>query len=497
MRISLFLALVCGIGLLAGSTCLPLVDNSYSEPLSPTQLGIALSAPSTSVTVGQGDVVRLTWTATNTTLQPAQVTLLTESRHDLTRTVLVDSIEIQGGALTQSSSWNTTEFAQGTYSLVARIATPSDEKEAYAPGRITVDEEPTFEFITPASDVDVNAGETYTIEFHGGDASGEATVQLGLDPDEDDPTHDSGNEVVLGSNTLSAQVEDGSVDFVRDETADLDAGTYVLYAIVDDGFHDPLIVDAEGRVTITAADDEEEDTEFGIIEPAENSDFLTSTDTFAISYGVNQFDDVRIDLKIDTDDDHNNGNEVTILSQQLITAGTERETFDWDGTDDDDAEVASGIYRVFAVMNTGDGTPDVQESPGLIYRRTDEDQPLIGLLEPASATTVTAGEFLIIRWRDSDPAESATITLTYDDDPRPGEDEPGAEDDIAEVVILENFDASGGGADDSYPWQIPGSLPPGTYYIFAYIDGTPDTPDPDSQSVAPAPVILRDPAEQN
>jgi hypothetical protein len=116
--------------------------------------------------------------------------------------------------------------------------------------------------------------------------------------------------------------------------------------------------------------------------------------------------------------------------------------------------------------------------------------PLIGMLTPATARTLSPGEFLTINWRDDDPTGRSLIRLTVDDDRYPEET---TETDEAEIEILSDRDASADGVQDSFPWQVPSTLEPGTYYIFGYIQRN-AAGATDHVSVAPGTLIIADPA---
>jgi len=142
-------------------------------------------------------------------------------------------------------------------------------------------------------------------------------------------------------------------------------------------------------------------------------------------------------------------------------------------------------------VNRGSGSPVNVEAEGLVYRRDDEDQPLIGLILPTNDETVTggAGGNVLIKWRDDDPSESATIRIVIDDDETPNE---GVETDNAEVEILADRDADGDGVQDTYSYPISDDLDPGRYWIFAYIDRD-DAAPWDNISVAAGSIEKEDP----
>jgi len=72
---------------------------------------------------------------------------------------------------------------------------------------------------------------------------------LGLDID---TTHDNGNEIVLLRDLLSADGNTGAFSFnFVDENGDaVPAGTYRVFATVDDDAHDVVIVDTTGQLIV-------------------------------------------------------------------------------------------------------------------------------------------------------------------------------------------------------------------------------------------------------
>ena len=102
---------------------------------------------------------------------------------------------------------------------------------------------------------------------------------------------------------------------------------------------------------------------------------------------------------------------------------------------------------------------------------------------------MAAGSFVTIRWRDDDPSETATIRLAIDDDMNPQE---ATETDDPEMEILSGRVASGDGVQDTFSFQVPSTLAPGTYFVFGYIDRDGAAPFEHS-SVAAGRIIIRDP----
>jgi flagellar hook assembly protein FlgD len=499
MRIVLLVAAALG-GLTATPPCVPLIDKSPQPPESEPMLGVVINVPHSDITLPQGATLTIRWTAYNTTDKPASARLYVEARPDLTQTVLVDALAVSG-TVTTATPWDTTQMPPAKYVIYAEITAGTRTERASASGRVKIDAPPSFAFTQPASDATyTQGGDALTIAWTGSDHEGNGEATIGLDADTD---HQSGNEIFLHEVQLTDTESEGSFDWTGNSLTGeaVPEGTYYLFALVRDDVNPERVVEASARISIVKEEEEEPEQPLGlgIVAPDEDTDFLFSDDPLRIEFSVNRFEDTLIDLKIDTDDNHSNGNEITILSQRLVPGGTETDTFNWDGSAADGSRVPAGIYRIVIVANTGGSTPTTAESSGLVFRREVEDQPLIALLEPATQSMQQAGGTLRIRWRDDDPTGSAKIRLMLDDDPNPNEGETGADpDDMAELLLVDNRDAApDGDVHDQYHWTIPRTLAPGIYYVFGYIRATETEPGgqlPNEQfSVAPGILIIRDP----
>jgi flagellar hook assembly protein FlgD len=485
MRTLLLVLLTFG-WLTLGATCIPLIDQQRNNTTATAiDLGVTIAAPTQAGTVGQGAVVEIRWRVLNDTGQTATASLWVESRVDLTTTTLASDIPVEG-TTPIVTPWDTTGFAGGEYVIYAEVHTSSSSTQATGPGRVTIDVPPTFAFTEPTENTTLPDSGAITIGWTGSDPENAGRASLALD---EDTSHDSGNEVFIHDITLGTDTTTGTFSWTGTDSSNtaVQAGTYNLFATVGDDVNGERFVESGVQLTVPEPNSTPEPNTpvaLGIVTPDEDTTFLTSDASLAITYSVNEFNDVLIDLKIDTDDNHSNGNEVTILSQKTVTGGTETEDFDWTGTDANGNAVPIGIYKLFIVESTGSGTPKTAEGKGLIFRRSVENEPLVALLEPATTTTLVWGEYLAIKWRDDDPNATATIRLTYGTDASPGGG--------AETTILSDRPAStGGDLLNTFAWQLPGSVEPGTYYIFAYIvvDGA-DI----SNSVAPGRFIIKNPA---
>lgn len=302
-------------------------------------------------------------------------------------------------------------------------------------------------------------------------------------------TAGDGDEEETGSETNggdqgNTDLGNGSFEWDGDDEGGdpVSAGTYNLFARITDNVNELLVVEGLGQITVTEDGSGNTSGDPVVEEPAEDIEFLSSGDPISIEYKVNQEEDVLVDVKIDADDNHTNGNETIILAQELVEGGEDPEPFEWDGEDSGGVAVEAGIYRVFIAVSTGAGTPEIAEAEGLVMRRDVEDQPLLALLTPATVTNVDPGQYVVITWRDDDPEGNAEIRLVVDDDndPATGNDD--------QLEIMSDRDAEPDGVQDSFTWQVPNSLDPGTYYVIGYINGG------GNASVAPGMIIVNDPA---
>lgn len=458
---------------LQGGSCPPGIDLNAEEntPIAPQQLAVVLLLPDASRTVAQGEFVRVRWTTAKLVSGDAIVTVLVRSRLDDQETILFGGVRVDTIGSTKDIFWDTSTFA-GAYDVVVRIESGSMRDDFTGTSVITVNTPPRLTFTAPSTPATIAVGgdtpPSLRIAWLGVDPDGSGRAAIGIDPDED---HSTGNEITIAERDLQTTETLQSFDWNGTRSGgggDVDPGTYFLFATLTDGVNTSRL--AEGLVQITVEEAEKtEATMLAVTEPAEDTTFLTTDSPITIEFTFpdSQEDEVLIDLKIDTDDNHQNGNEQTILSQRLIDADTTEDSFAWNGTDSGNSPVAEGIYRVVMTVSSGSGTPNVVQSDGLIFFRSTAETPLIALLAPASNTTLAAGQFLSIRWRDDDPSETATIRITLDDDGMPAE---GTETDDAEIEILTGRAASGDGVQDTFSFQIPGTLGAGTYFIFAYID---------------------------
>lgn len=501
MRYSIVVtAALCAM--LMGADCLPLfvLNNDIEDIDRGDTLGITVQAPSRTRVVPSGSKIDVQWVVGNVAGGDAIVDVLARSREDFTETIIEGGIRVTQSGQVRTTIWDTKDFPRGEYGLRVKARAGDQESEADASGAITIDEAPSFVFTEPfedteLADLDPNDDSDaleIVIRFSAGDPEGAATARIGIDPG---PVHTSGNEIFIAEVSLAVDetLESVTWDGTDLTGANVDPGTYNLFAIVEDGVNEDLIVDGLARVIVPVLPVEPNESmlENALPDPNRDLELLEADDEIRISFTLNQDEEVLIDLAVDQDENHTNANEIRILRERLIDPNTTKDVFDWNGDDADGDRVPDGIYQIIMFINTGAGAPTTVENDALIFVRSEEDQALISLLQPATDQERQPGAFLLIQWRDEDPSEEAKIRLTIDDDDIPAEMIETGE---AEREILADREADGDGVLDSFQFQVPADLAPGRYTIFAYIDRD-DMDPPDMISTAAGQLDIPDPNE--
>lgn len=523
-----FLALCAAVALSTGASCFPLVELGGLAPDvrgEPTELALSVIRPASTREVASGTVIGVRWTASNLTGDEAVATVLIRDRSDLSETIIAGGVRVPESGVQRDMDWETADVDAGRYSIVVRLVAGAETVEETAPGQITVNEPATFEFTDPAADVVLEANEpaapndpndpnaatpepetpTVAIRWSAGDFEGAGSFAVGVELDTEP---NSGDEIELTTGDLPSEVSFDA--FVWDGTAEgaaVDPGRYNVFARVDDGVNPVRIVRAPGRITVPEPEPNEPNDPNGPNDPntppaatafaAPNdpnnpdTEFLVGGDALEVKLEFAEPNDILIDLKVDVDENPRNANEITFVSQRLIDKDTNRETVAFEGTDTNDNDIKAGIYQMLMVVNRGTDNPSILNATGLFFIRDNADQPLIAMLEPASDLERDPGQFYTFQWRDDDPTEEAVIRLVLDDDPAPNQE---FESGFPEIEILADREASPDGVQDTFAYQIPNTLTPDTYYVFAYIDEDGVAPF-DYISVAAGRLTVKDPDE--
>jgi hypothetical protein len=241
----LLVAAVAGY-VLAG--CIP---NQYGDPSTYTgSRTLSIAVPSGNRTVPTGTQVAIEWHAFNDTGVAATVTLKVEARPSLAVTTLAGGLTVNAGQTISTFDWDTTSAEPGEYLIRGELVVAGAvEDTVTATGHITIDGQPEFAFTEPATDTSLPSGGSVTISWTARDPEGTAKAKLGLDPDLD---HASGNEIFIDEVTLPADSTPGQFAWTGNDTSNaaVPAGTYNVFALVDDASNPVLVVTNTGRITV-------------------------------------------------------------------------------------------------------------------------------------------------------------------------------------------------------------------------------------------------------
>jgi len=439
-----------------GRVIIPFV---FSEPLADVVLagGATYTVAWTDEGFGNGDVVRLVVDADADHTNGDEITILTSRPLDADEAG-DDEFEWDGrdvDGVRPSAGW---------YFLVAVINPDGSLPiRVTAPGRIRLaNQAPTVVVSQPAEDQQVDTNGTVLVAWTADDPDDDATIVVWYDADED-ATFDRNNPPAnIIRDGISEDNGPSSVDW---DTTGVAEGTYSIFVTIDDGVNEPVTDAAPGRITVPNAV-----PQLTFTEPADDVSVTFGSTTTIAWTATDPEDDARIDLYVDLDADHDNGNETLILEDRQENDG--EDDFAWDPTG-----LTPGRYFVFARIDDGVADPTrpvTVEATGTIAVQADADDPTIVLTEPAGDLTAVETEPVEIRWDDQNTSAEARIALRYDDDPRP--DQGGAEINEPERTIQTDLPADPDGDQDRHLWDwhpediTQQAVPAGEYYLFAYID---------------------------
>ncbi len=332
-------------------------------------------------------------------------------------------------------------------------------------------------FTKPREDAELaEADDSITIEWemdHGGLGG---SLSLGLDADLD---HTSGNEEILaGGGPFDGSLTSFELIASMITAGELEPGTYYLYAWIEQSGLDDMFVTAP--VQITLGNFSPPTMEF--VDLDDDLEALVG-DTVTIEWDDEDVDDnATIDLFVDPDQNHNNGNEIQLLWNRLEDPDGEDDRFAWNTTGQRPDE-----YYVFATISDGRDSVDV-EADGRIILRNCQDCPLITLIQPASVVSSDVTRTVAISWDDGVPSAQAVIALYYVDF------------DETETLIADGIEANLDQAgDDLYEWDLlpddltESAVPEGAYDVKAYIKDGSASPTPgdfDGWDVASGKVVV-------
>jgi len=297
--------------LLMGGACSPLFDIS-GQPggRSGLTLGISITAPNANRTVAQGSVVPIRWAVANLSGQEAIVTLIAQSRRDFSETILMGGMRVTGSGQSGVYEWDTGPFPGGEYAILARVDAGVQFSEARASGRITINEPPRFIFTDPLFDVtlipDPNA------PFEGGNSGGNS----------------GGGGTGSGGGSGGGDAGSGGGGVTTPGAPGAPRRKTLRMAAREGG----------GNAGAETAAEEEDSGERGDPEV---------TEVLIRWAGFDPEGDSSVQISLDPDENHTNGNEIVIGFKRLPRTD-DFDSFTFRGKDRSGALVPADTYNLFA-----------------------------------------------------------------------------------------------------------------------------------------------------
>lgn len=271
------LAAGCGLFSPTGDQLIALSQLDHSN--TDLSLGISIVQPVTSVAVTSGTKTTIQWSdiaktpgtvvrlqaqreATNAQGAPAPNAFTGPVIHLIGDGTPGSGRDAVADGENDKFSWDLTGVRIGVYQITATIESPdgmtktvlSNDPDRNTNGVITVTTTlaaATLTFTNPgATDVTATSPTPLNITWtDNGATNSAAQVVLGLDTD---TTHRSGNEIILLRDALSTDGNSGSFNFtyVDEDGNAVPAGAYRVFAIVDDNAHEPVTVEATGKLIV-------------------------------------------------------------------------------------------------------------------------------------------------------------------------------------------------------------------------------------------------------
>ncbi|MCP3911634.1 MAG: hypothetical protein GY713_11840 [Actinomycetia bacterium] len=219
------------------------------------------------------------------------------------------------------------------------------------PGTTTVhtvtiedDEGPSITVLEPDGLGDL-ADDRFTIMWTDADPNDDAVIDLYYDTDS---SGEDGTVIASGLAEDPDGAGTGNDDFEWDTSA-LPGGDYFVYAVIDDGFHPPVVDYGDGPVTVNRP------PVIAVLEP--DGVYDSADDDFLIVWeDADGEDDASIDLYYDVDGGGEDGTFITTLGEDPDGAGDRHL---WDTR-----LVTDGSYFVYAAIDDGVNPPVVDYSAG-------------------------------------------------------------------------------------------------------------------------------------
>jgi predicted secreted protein len=402
----------------------------------------------------------ITWTDSDSD-DDASISLFYDSNDsDFDGTLIARNLSEDENGSSGMYLWNTTNTPEGEYWIYAMIMDGiSEAKYNYSLGSLNISHPqtsnipPSFRIIEPDGKNDF-ADHEFTLIWIDSDPDDDALISLYYD------INNSGFDGVTIADNLSEDA-DGNSGIYHWNTTNILEGKYYIYGVCYDGNNEavkrysafPVMIN-HTNINIPPSENQtplkNNAPLIQIVEPDGLNDHA-NTEYIIIWIDSDVDDDASISLYYDTDISGYDG--IMIVSGLSENDHETSGLYIWNTT-----IIPEGRYFIYAVIT--DGFQVFRDySPGMMtvdHSGAFNTAPKILVLTPGKGIVET-DENYIIRWIDSDPEDSAFISLYYDTD-QSGYD--------GSLIVS---DLSEDDENDMFLW-ITKDIPNGQYYIYAKID---------------------------
>ena len=419
---------------------------------------LAMTDPAGPQTRNPGGSVTLQW-GFDVPAKSATVTLFYDTDQNKANGTsgTIIAVPVAPGNGTRTHTWQIPALQAGQYYVGATL---DDQEHApvtvYAPGVVSVNG-PALYVDSPAGPVFLHCAGAVPVKWRADKAGLDATVQIFYDTD---GLADSGDEVVL--KTVQETANQTS-NLQQVSLPVLPPGKYYLGVNLDDGQNTPMVVYADGAVSVSGP-------ALAFTQPATALSAIPG-DNVPIRWTC-QSGGTSVDISIFYDDDRDFANgtlgQISTFKGVPNSAG---DSMTWKVP-----SVKAGPYYVCATLDDGISPPVVTYAPGQV----DVGGPGLTLTQPATGVSVVGSDAMTVGWKVQPANTSVTVTIFYDNDK-----------DYSNGTLGQALQRVGPQTPtgDTASWTIP-ALPTGTYYLCGKLD---DGLNPPVVAYAPGQVIVNSP----
>jgi hypothetical protein len=345
--------------------------------------------------------------------------------------------------------WDTSAIAEGSYFVRANISDGITNSSDYSPGKVTITHNTApWINITNPNGTEPPADLQFIINWMDYDPDNNAVISLYYD------NNTNLSDGLLGQIAagISEDDDDNLGQYVWD-TANIENGSYYIYAIIDDDVNPPYATYSSGKLIV-----KNHAPSITLIEPDGIGDVADIK--YTIKWDDYDYEDdanvsIYYDINTTIDDELGIDGKEGIIATN-ISEDNEEDLYDWNTSY---PYLRGNSYYIYAIIDDGVNPNVTAYSAGTLYiiDLPSNVPPTIEIVEPDGIDDL-ADKSYMISWADEDPDSNAVITLYYDNNTNRTDGLIPIVEDLSEEDEL-----------DYYIWDTT-TIDNGSYYICARID---------------------------